>query len=275
MRKVLLAIVGAAAIIAGGWGVFEGARQLGWIPDARDGAAPGDSAMVADAAGRGVTAANQFMTLAASSTKPGGLAPRESDPKVKALLDAAFNARAIAGRKVAFNDLDPLQSWLFALAGIGQTYLMAGMDPAVVANANDPAVAAQIQKNVVQYAPEFGRYMDAQLTLMAVELSAVSTEIAAHPTTATSPQGAHGLQQVRGGALQSVAGAVSTLATPGLTDAWRRARLPAIKAIAPEAARLLLPDQKAALRQTIEQSAGAITDPAVKAELAAVSLSIG
>lgn len=68
---------------------------------------------------------------------------------------------------------------------------------------------------------------------------------------------------------QTLNGVLATMVFAGLSDDWRRARLPALASVAPKAARLVLPDQCRSVRATSHEAAGMISDPAVQSGLKA------
>ena len=67
---------------------------------------------------------------------------------------------------------------------------------------------------------------------------------------------------------------VTSLPLDGLTDSWREARMPALLGLAPQAARLLTPDQAAGVAAQAKEVAGATGDPTLKGELTAFAASL-
>jgi hypothetical protein len=94
-----------------------------------------------------------------------------------------------------------------------------------------------------------------------------SQDFAAHPEEESNPKAAHGLAQMRAGTTTALNGVLTTMATDGLGDDWRRARMPALMAIAPEAAALLEPEQKASIARTAMAVAGAMSAADLKTSL--------
>jgi hypothetical protein len=105
--------------------------------------------------------------------------------------------------------------------------------------------------------------------------SMLSADLAAHPDRTSNPATADGMTKVRAGTTTAVSSVIGMLALSGVTDDWRRARLPAILAIAPEATKLLPADQKAQLAKTALTIAGAVDDATVKAQLTAFATALG
>jgi hypothetical protein len=77
------------------------------------------------------------------------------------------------------------------------------------------------------------------------------------------------VQQIRSGLAQTIGGVIATLETTGLTDTWRRERMPALAAIGRKAAAFLLPEDARSLAAGARTAAGQMTDAAVKAGLTA------
>jgi hypothetical protein len=226
-------------------------------------------------------AASDFTALAKGS-ETSGQPPRESDPKVKALLDVVFDTSVLnTSQPLPASELGNVNEWMLQVLTVGTVYYFAGTgytDFSKVAGLDQAAqekLQQQINKNVAAFAPEMGRYLDAQLQVMEGLIWCVSTDLAAHPDNYKSTQSQHGLGQVRSGLTTTLVGVLTTLPIDGLSDEWRRARLPALSAIEPKAAAFLLPDQRASLHDVAAQVAGQMTDPAVKSGLTDFAQKIG
>jgi hypothetical protein len=161
-----------------------------------------------------------------------------------------------------------ISDWGQSIARVGKLYLLAGTGADQLAAAGDPKVAAQINKNLAMYATEFGRYADAEMTVERAMTRTTIRLIAADPSVLSDDVKAEGLRQVRDGIAQSIAG-ILIEETPGagFPVEWRRARMPALLAIAPEAAKLLNADSTSALSAQATSLAAANDDPVVKADL--------
>jgi hypothetical protein len=144
---------------------------------------------------------------------------------------------------------------------VGQTYLLAGTGATTVAQVT-AANSDQINRNVSTYAPEFGRYMDAELAIMGLEAATVS----ANPDQFGTPAAADGMTKIRNGINQTISSVITTISAEGPDDVWREARASALTAMAPRAAALLTPDQRQGLQAEATQAAAATNDPALKAE---------
>ena len=214
-------------------------------------------------------ACESFLALAKDSAST-GRPPRQSDPAVKVLLDIVFDTTEIkSGPPQPMAALQNLNTWNFAVVRVGLVYILAGTGIADISKLpNTPETAQQINHNIVDFAPEMGRYLDAELWIAASIMDTVGAFItSASKAQLEEPNFKSGLTKIRAGATQTIAGVLTTMPVEGLSDAWRRDRLPALAAIAPIAARFLLADQARSLRDTASEVAGRMTDPAVKAAL--------
>jgi hypothetical protein len=214
-------------------------------------------------------ASESFLALAKDSAST-GRPPRQSDPAVKVLLDAVLDTSEIqSGPPQPMAALQDLNTWNFAIVRVGLVYILAGTGIADIAKLqNTPKTAQQIDRNAIEFAPELGRYLDAQLRIEAAILDTVSAFVSSASTAQLEhPDLKSGLTKIRAGATQTINGVLTTMPIEGLSDAWRRDRLPALAAIAPIAAGFLLADQARSLRDAATEVAGRITDPTVKAAL--------
>jgi hypothetical protein len=203
------------------------------------------------------SAADQFAALAKAA--PGGQLPRQTDPAAARLLDAVFNTGATPVSPPPSDQIGAVEAWRAAVTRTGYAYLLAGSS--ADASADDPAVAdpaspagqaisTQIDRNLMAYAPEIGRYIDAQASLM-------GTEAEMSLATATDPAQQGSLR--RSVALTTGA-LIDTVAESGPSVEWKRARVAALVALAPHAAKLLAPNVREDL-QSIAMSAEAGSDP--------------
>lgn len=217
------------------------------------------------------TAAARFLALAKDSETSGQL-PRDSDPAAKPLLDAVFDASDVGtGRAVSFQELTPLSERMVTGAKVGTAYMLAGTGaPDLGALAQDPQADEKVNRNVIRFAPEMGRFFDFQLRIQAAIVEAVLARIAtARPGDAATPTFQNGIAQIRRGSLRTVASVIETLAVDGLSDDWRRARLPALAAVGPRLAQFLQPDQKAELQKLVAACADVMSNTQVKQGLQA------
>jgi hypothetical protein len=222
-------------------------------------------------------AADAFAALAKEAYKTGN-PPRESDPAAKELLDIIFGTAELnfGAATAPFEQIDGLNDWASRVVATGMIYVFAGTGIADMAKLQDinPAVPAQIAKNTVAFAPEIGRFFDAQLALSRAEIDTVAAEIAAHPDKFQSSGAAAGLARMRAGVTQTLVGVVTTFPVPGLETGWMRERELALVAIAPSAARFLDADARTQIHDAALKVAETMSDQAVKDGLIAFAKTI-
>ena len=238
--------------------------SLGLAACGQSGTAAGPSLASASAAAH--KGADQFVALASGSAQSGN-APRQTDPAAAPLLDAVLNTAPLAGATPSFDDLDAVNDWLGSANRVGEVYILAGTGVTDISTAG-PSLTDHINRNTVLYAPEFGRYMDAELAIMAAEARTLAKFLADNPTATRDPTRAKGLAQTRSGLSQAVNGVLTTIPVAGLSDEWRRARASALVAAAPDLARILPADAGQQLSGVAQQVASASTDPILKGDLA-------
>lgn len=214
-------------------------------------------------------AAAAFLALAKDSYKT-GQPPRQTDPAVKPLLDTVFNTAGINDNgALPLGDFDKLQSWTLQMVKVGSVYLLAGtgiQDPTQIGSI-DQQQQAQIAKNTAAFAPEIGRYFDAQIDLERALIDAVDAEMKAHPDEFQSAQKQGAVAKIKGGVKQSIAGALSTFQTAGISASWMNDRLRTLAPIAPSLATSLADQDRRDLAELARQTAAKIDDREVKSGL--------
>jgi len=222
-------------------------------------------------------AADALAQLGKDAYKTGN-PPRQTDPEAAKLLDLVFGTAKLndGPDPVPFAQLDKLNDWLLRVLQTGFIYICAGTginDLTKVATL-DEKTQRQLAANVVAFAPEVGRYYDAQLAVSRAETDTIVAELTAHPDRLKSDQAMRGLAIARGGVAKTLIGVVTTFPAPGLEPTWIRDREKALMAIAPSAARFLEEDSRNQVAAAALQVAGAMPDPAVKDGLAAFAKAI-
>jgi hypothetical protein len=213
-------------------------------------------------------AADDFLTLASGSEKTGQV-PRQSDPKVKALLDAVFDRAALGKEVLPISDSNKVGELLNNGNRIGFAYMLAGTGQTDLNKLAEDQKAMEVaEKNMSTYAPEIGRWFDYQLVIQgSIADSAAAFLAPASKQTLENPQVKEGLGNVRGGLARSIAGVFQTMAGDGLGDDWRRDRLAGLNEIAPKAAKLVSTDDAKELQRQANALAEAVGDSALKAGL--------
>jgi hypothetical protein len=126
----------------------------------------------------------------------------------------------------------------------------------------------------VAFAPEIGRYIDADLAVTEAEIGAILAHMTQDPPLFATPKAQDKLNAMKAGLARTLAGVVTTMPTPGLDPTWPAARLAALTAIAPAAAAFLAPDDRRQLHDLAVQAADALNDEKAKAGLAAFANTI-
>jgi hypothetical protein len=84
-----------------------------------------------------------------------------------------------------------------------------------------------------------------------------------------------GLTQIRGGSQRVLSGVIETLAVNGITDDWRRDRLPALTGSAVSMSKILEAEQKKQLQELARACADVMDDASVKKGLEDFAVKIG
>jgi hypothetical protein len=218
------------------------------------------------------------LTAAAKNSETTGQAPREADPNVKQLLEAVYDARDVmGGAAVPFNSLTSLSERMMTGVQVGLIYMLAGTGASDLQQIGaDPQGAEKVNLNVIKFAPEMGRFFDFQLRIQGAVVDSVLAHLAAaKPEELARPNFQSGLGHIRAGSARTVAGMIETLAINGLSDEWRRERMPALTAMGPRLARFLQPDEKKELQDLAIACTELMTDPQVKRSLQAFAAAAG
>jgi hypothetical protein len=142
--------------------------------------------------------------------------------------------------------------------------------------ANVPKADEKVNLNIIKYAPEMGRFFDFQMRVQGAVVDGTLIHLAtAKPADLARPNVQSGLADIRQGSARSVSGAIETLAVNGITDEWRRERMPAISSMAPRLAKFLPADQKAELKTLAQACADVMDDAQVKKALQEFAATIG
>jgi hypothetical protein len=213
-------------------------------------------------------AAADFVKLSGNSAKT-GKPPRESDPKVKALLDTVLDTSAMTAPE--FSDIPRITQWLANADRVGVVYMLAGTGTGNLAAAANPKVADRIGRNIAEFQSEYGRFVDFQLALAGFTLDAVRTKMEqASEKERKDPKFQAGFIQVASGMAQTYLGALSNFAADGIADDWRRARLVPLNALAPKIAETLPREMRDKLGEMTREIADQLADPKIKDDVKAM-----
>jgi hypothetical protein len=228
----------------------------------------GANADVTAASQKATSAAKRFTDLAHDAYQS-GKPPRQTDAAVTPLLDAVFDVDILQKKPTLANgDFQALADWAKAALDAGSVYMLAGTGKTEFSQlASDPKLVQMIDRNTAAYAPEVGRYVDAELAV-----GGSMAEIIAANSSGDGPDSkpnlSSGQQQVRDGIAKTINGVLQTFVVEGISDDWRRARLTALDSVAPKAAKLLSVEQCSAVRDTARAVSAAMGNTEVKAGLA-------
>jgi hypothetical protein len=186
-----------------------------------------------------------------------GHPPRQSNPETERLLTTLFGVSDLAAETLPADEIDKALQWLKIGDRIGAVYVLAGTgydDFAQVPPTE--AIQRRMRANVVSYADEFGRYVDFQLTLLAVIANAQMRVAASDADVAGD--------ETRVLLSQAMRGCFIALVYDGLSDTWRMNRLTTLGRVAPIAARFLSRDEAQAVREQALQTLDYFKDTAVR-----------
>lgn len=211
-----------------------------------------DDARMADI----VTAADQFLAESRNSHLSGH-PPRQSNPEIERLLTTLFGVSDLAVETLPADEIDKAQQWLKIGDRIGAVYLLAGTgyDDFAKVPQTEP-IQRRMRANIVSFADEFGRYVDFQLTLLAV--------IANAQMRATASDAGVARDETRELLSQAIRSCFIALVYEGLSDGWRMNRLTTLGRVAPIAARFLSKDEALAVHEQALQTIDYFKDAAVR-----------
>ncbi len=190
-----------------------------------------------------------FMTRA-SDAYQSGEPPRQSEPIINTQLSTIFDVLGLTQKTLAGADIDEAIRWFNSGDTVGAVYLLAGTGVNDIAQLpQDDATQKKLRGNVVKFADEFGRYLDFQVTLLAMIADAQASYATGGPPDETdSSEYKRKASDIRALLAQALNTDFISLVYDGLSNDWRLARLDAIARIAPIAAKVLSRDDLAAIR---------------------------
>jgi hypothetical protein len=213
------------------------------------------------------SAATEFLSLAKESPA-NGRPPRQSEPTIAGLLDKIFDLSPIEGSTLTFADVGKANEWFAVGDRVGTVYILAGTGATDINKLPaDPAIQRRTHRNVVEFSPEFARYLDFQVKLAATMMDAELSRSAKAADTLQQAEVKREMDEVRTTLTESMTGDLTTLAYDGVTDDWRHARLTVLMQVAPRAATFLTPDQTRALRDHALTVMTFVRDKAVQESL--------
>lgn len=222
----------------------------------------------------GITkAADSFVALAKDSQKT-GKPPRQTDPAAKPLLDTVLDTKAIEGdQPLPWSDVKALEQWNGAVVKVGLVYFLAGTGIAdLQALAADPNAITRANRNIVEFAPEYGRYTDAQLRIHSALMSTALAQMAAvTPEQQKDPALRNTLNNISEGTAEAAIGVLGSMVLDGMSDAWLLGRVVVLLEITPKVAKFMAPNHRQRLKTVAAEAAEQIKNPDVKSGVNAVA----
>lgn len=218
------------------------------------------------AAARKAIAAEQQVVAKTRDVFKTGQAPRQTDPAFAPLLDAVFNVSIVRTTEISQEDGDAIAQWLRAAIHVGAVYVRAGTGVTSLSElAANAKAREQSDRNVAVYAPEIGRFIDAEVVLETALLGTVFKE-GPEPEDERLRETKDGMRT----ALEmTIVGVLRTLAVSGAAYDWRLDRLAVLDAAAPQIAKILDPARCAHLRTVAAGIGGTLRDSRVNEKLTA------
>ena len=197
-------------------------------------------------------AADQLMALARD-----GRPPHLSDPAAGALLDTVLDVADLTREVPLISQVGSIGLWTTSIGNVCAMYDL-------------PTAPDAARERMRDYAAELGRCADAALGASGAMLAAM----------ADPPAQFRGLQMSmkphpREVVVQIVQAVLATMKSHEPTDAWRRARLPALAALAERAGPLLTVEERGQLAASVLAAARAASDPEVRTGLMSVASRFG
>lgn len=222
----------------------------------------------------GITqAADAFMALAKDSHTT-GKPPRQTDAAAKPLLDTVFDTKDIEGDKpLPWSEIKLLEQWNAAITKVGLVYYLAGTGAADLdALAKNPQAMAKASENTVNFAPEYGRYADAQIRIHSALISSAMAQMAAAtPEQAKDAAFRTTLNAISDATSEVLTGLLGSMSLDGMTDAWLLGRVVVLLEITPKAAKFMAPDDRQRVRTVAAAVAERMKNPDVRSGMNAVA----
>lgn len=214
-------------------------------------------------------AALEFARIAGNSGTT-GIAPRQSDPAIEELLARVFDTSSLQlGSAYPMSEFDALYVWHCAVVNAGRIYLTAGTETGLSDSGNALDRVRQTDRNVVKFAREMGRGIDAQIrlrsalveTLSSFLTNASETELAEY-LNIKSAWATH-----QSGYAHSITATMCLLVVDGLSDSRRRERLVTIGEVASQVAKSLTTEDLKLLRGITREAAARLAHSALRDQL--------
>ena len=212
--------------------------------------------------------ASEFSALAKDSETT-SIAPRQSDPAVRALLDHVLNtSRLGTAASYGVEDVVVLNAWSRAAGRIGNVYLRAGS----ISVTNSDERVRTTDRNIVRFAPEIGRSLDTLLRLQTLTADVTAAALANESDEESLNRLIldTGWIETQSWLSTTIKSTLCFLVVDDLPQGWARDRIAVLAAVAPRAMRHLVDVDADLLRAFVEGAKSRLRDPAAKAELASI-----
>jgi hypothetical protein len=216
-------------------------------------------------------AADRFVVLA-KGYETSGAPPRQTDPTAGPLLDAVLDTDAIPIFTRTVSDVQAFERWEQAVSEVGRVYVLAGSGVTDAPTPSD-AVKAQSDRNLVTFAPELGRYFDADVVLASRHCATLYYLAVTRRLDDDHRQAV--MEAIEPAVEQAYRASLGMIAIAGPSDDWKEARAKVLVATAPRIASVLTIYRKQALEKDARDIAVQTSDAALKAELGAFATEIG
>jgi hypothetical protein len=220
---------------------------------------------------RATQAADEFRALASKSDTP----PRISEAAVKTLLARIFDTSTLdsgSARSEPTSNAE-IARWFDAIQATYSVYLLFGTGVPDIGTAiheapNKPKLETKLADNVATYEQEVGLGLDSEMRVLGklIEVTRASIDLDSQAERIRD-----GLAIVRRLMFANLIIDVWTIYVPPVDDDWRRGRLLALTAIAPAAAKFLVPDQRQVLRRLAASGAQSVHNEELRTKLAVLA----
>lgn len=211
-----------------------------------------------------VNKAAESFTAMAKDSHTTGAPPRYSDPAAKPLLDAVWDTKDIQGAKpLPWTAVALLEQWNKAATKVGSIYYVAGTGTSdILEVAKDQKKIIKANSNTRAFAPELGRYYDAQIRLHAAMIDAAMAKlVAATDDEKKDVEFRKTLNFISDSSTGSIMGVFGAIIMDGVQEDWILSRVVVLLEIAPKAAKYMSPSDRDRIKNAAVEVAGLMKNP--------------
>jgi hypothetical protein len=213
--------------------------------------------------------ASTFSALAMASENTAAM-PRQFDSEAGTLLDRVLDtSRLGTAADYHLKDIAALKDWSGAVMNIADAYLRVG---SIMITDPDDRVHL-VDRNVVMFAPEIGRCVDAMLRLQTLTADVIAATLAnaSYPDRLAQLILDTGWIDTQSWLSKIMKSTLCLLVIDDLPDSWARDRIAVLAEVAPRAMQHLMDGDVNLVRSFAEGVISRLKDPAAKAALTAIS----